>query len=98
MEKVKCPQCIADGTTSRVYQPEGRSTTLMGVSSFWDERGAYHHHDPNRSSSLYQCSLGHRWVREWGHPCPYGDFGGWNESLRFLDPVKIDGVLDAWQR
>ena len=37
---MKCPECIEEGEKSRVFS-KGRSTTLMGFLSYYDEDGDY---------------------------------------------------------
>lgn len=70
---MKCPTCVESGQRSTVH--EGAvTTTLMGFSPFYDEDGAYHSHNPNRSSVSMECSNGHRWGRSWKAACPAGDY------------------------
>ena len=59
-----CPLCRADGLKSTVSDA-GSATTLLGFSSFFDEQGAHHNHDPNCRNRQYRCSRGHEFkVRE----------------------------------
>lgn len=57
---MKCPECVEQGEKS--FVSVGSSwTTCMGVSSYYDEDGNYHHHDPNYTTIGYRCSRGHEW-------------------------------------
>jgi hypothetical protein len=88
---VKCPRCEAAGDKSKVFAPYGSVSTLMGHSSYWDEDGVYHSHDPNWHGSEYSCSLRHRWAVRWMSACPAGDYGGEKETT-YLDPLPIPNV------
>lgn len=72
---MKCPQCAFDGEKSTL-RIDGSSCTLMGYSSFYDEDGIYHSHDPNRITSGYLCSRGHRIVETGFRICPNCEYGG----------------------
>jgi hypothetical protein len=65
---VICQECKKEGKKSRVYVGGGM-TTLMGVSSFYDEEGRYHMHDPNTTTTDFSCSNGHRWTESRRNPC-----------------------------
>jgi hypothetical protein len=66
---MKCPTCEAQGTRSIVYVGPSTTTTLSGQ-VFYDEDGRFHMHDPNTTTSEYNCSLGHRWsVQAPAHQC-----------------------------
>ncbi len=58
---MKCPQCIKEGTTSKLYYEYGTSTSMIG-NAYYDEEGKYHNHDPNEQSDVYHCSNGHHIV------------------------------------
>lgn len=58
---MKCPQCAAEGERSKVY-PGMTTTTCMAVSSWYDEDGNYHRHNPNTTTTHYSCSRGHEWT------------------------------------
>ncbi len=60
---MKCPKCQKEGKESKVF-PHGSSTTLMHSQPFYDEKGKYHDHDPNITTSQYSCSNGHRWTEK----------------------------------
>lgn len=66
---MKCPECIAEEKTSRVF-PGGSSVTLLGHQPYYDEEGVYHSHDPNWFSTSYRCSNGHSWGDRHRNPCP----------------------------
>lgn len=62
---MKCPECAANGQTSKVYV--GHSTaTLMASVPFYDEDGNYHHNDPNIYTTRYSCSNGHKFSKSIG--------------------------------
>lgn len=65
---MKCPECVKEGKTSRVYE-QGGASTAMCTQDFYDEDGRRHHHDPNWHSTSYQCSNGHRWAEKVKHKC-----------------------------
>lgn len=46
------------------------TVTMMGERSFSDKDGRYHHHAPNKTSTLYTCSNNHTWVAGLKRPCP----------------------------
>lgn len=73
-----CPTCKAEGTKSCVY-PTGESHTLAGFTSYYDENGVPHIHDPNLTTSRYQCSLGHSWSKVYERPCDVRDCA-WNKK------------------
>jgi len=66
---MKCPDCVKEGKTSKVFD-HGGSTTCMGWTPYWDEGGTYHSHDPNTHASSYSCSNGHIWVEKNRAQCP----------------------------
>ncbi len=76
MDKVICHECQAAGEKSTV-RDLGGSVTCLGWSAHYDEEGVRHSHDPNRHTSGYECSRGHRWERRWYPRChcgfSYGD-------------------------
>lgn len=57
---MKCPECVKEGKKSRVT-PSGGPVTAMYCAPYYDEDGAYHHHDRNLSTTNYSCSNGHQW-------------------------------------
>jgi hypothetical protein len=64
-----CPFCKEEGLRSKVFGGGG-TTILDYCPPFYDEDGEYHVHDCNISTTYYNCSNGHRWVKR-GHPgCP----------------------------
>lgn len=60
---MKCLQCVKEGKKSKVYIG-GSSTTLLGVSRYYDEDGNYHVYDPNIITTNYLCSNGHFWSEQ----------------------------------
>jgi len=72
--KGKCSCCIEDKEKSKVY-PGGCSSTLMARSSYYDEEGCLHYHDPNYTTCYYSCSRGHKWSQILPKsPCLCGDY------------------------
>ena len=73
---MRCPQCVQEDQTSRCFKGNRTVTTAMaGVQRYWDEAGVYHSHDPNRSTSTFHCSRGHRWTITTRQQCPACSFG-----------------------
>ena len=65
---MKCPECVQNNQKSRVKV--GYSTcTLLKFTSFYDEDGNYHNHDPNTTTTHYSCSNGHTWVGRVQNKC-----------------------------
>ncbi len=58
-EAIKCPECVKEGKTSRLYSEQGGATTDMAWECYYDEKGRYHMHNPNSKSWFYKCSNGH---------------------------------------
>lgn len=56
-----CETCKAEGRTSRVFE-RGSSTTLIYSVPWFDENGQRHDHNPNATTTGYDCSNGHRWA------------------------------------
>jgi len=66
---VKCPECVAEGKRSTVSVGAG-TTTCMYFAPYYDEDGAYHHHDGNTTSYSHTCSNGHSWCSSRTGTCP----------------------------
>jgi len=66
---MKCSECEESNQVSKVYM-QGGSTTLMAYTTYWDEEGIYHDHDPNTHTRSYTCSNGHSWTIKRINPCP----------------------------
>jgi hypothetical protein len=64
-----CPVCKESGLKSTVWD-SGTSSTLLGWMPYFDEEGKKHSHDPNRCSTVYTCSQGHRFVHRYHIACP----------------------------
>jgi hypothetical protein len=65
---MKCQECEKQGLRSTVEQGVSR-TTCAGINQYYDENGHHHHHDPNRRTTIYTCSNGHRWEEETRSKC-----------------------------
>ncbi len=74
---MKCPECVKQGLTSRVYIESG-TTTCLGWSPYYDENGRYHSHDPNMTTTGYRCSNGHVFSQRAGSRCSNCD---WNKPV-----------------
>lgn len=61
MSKIVCPVCRKQCLKSKVLVL-GRMKTLIGFSSFYDESGKEHVHDPNTVTFWHKCSNGHVWT------------------------------------
>lgn len=57
---MKCPVCVKNKMKSCVYVG-GSMSTLMCGQPYYDEKGNYHHNDPNTTTTSYSCSKGHKW-------------------------------------
>jgi hypothetical protein len=79
---MKCPFC--DGQPSRIY-PEGTEVTLMYCAPYYDEQGAYHHHDRNWRTSAYRCSNGHHWTEKKRAGCPSCEWPSEEPQIKRLD-------------
>lgn len=71
---MKCSECVEAGTPSKVYVGAS-TTTCMSGESFYDEDGKYHKHNPNRMTTGYRCSNGHRWSENQWARCLQTDCG-----------------------
>lgn len=69
-----CPHCQAEGTESHVVELCS-SSTLIGWSPYYDEKGVYHSHDPNARTTQFECSRGHHFSTSRMVPCPNCDYG-----------------------
>lgn len=73
--KMVCPQCVVEEKESRIECRGFGTSTLLGFSSYYDEKGIYHSHDPNKGSYPLRCTNGHNlWLIELPR-CPAGDYG-----------------------
>jgi hypothetical protein len=81
---MKCPICKEKDLKSKVYS-KGSSTTLMGYSSYYDEEGVYHNHDPNTHTSYYNCSEGHEWIEKYKSKCSSCDYGKEESKITVLN-------------
>jgi len=71
---MKCPFCVEEGKKSIVHN-KSLETTCLGFSSYYDEEGNYHSHNPNKHNDTYYCSNGHKWVESYKSTCPNCDYG-----------------------
>jgi hypothetical protein len=67
---VKCPECVKQGLTSRVYDNGSLCTLMGGGETFYDEAGERHRHDPNRVTNGWYCSNQHYFSQVTGFSCP----------------------------
>lgn len=59
---MKCPDCVKEGKTSKVYVGTSMSTCMMGPPDYYDEGGNFvKAEDPNIHTTSYSCSNGHHW-------------------------------------
>jgi hypothetical protein len=58
---MQCKECQESGRTSRVY-PGLSTRTMMGWQPYYDEAGVLHNEDPNKTTTHYSCSNGHKWT------------------------------------
>lgn len=67
---MKCTECVQSGQRSKVFDRGGTRTLMGGRGTFFGEDGERHHHDPNITTSGYECSNGHMWAVKSKTPCP----------------------------
>lgn len=93
---MKCPTCVENGQRSKVMIGVG-TTTLLGWSSYYDEDGNYHLHDPNTHMMPWSCSNGHSGVEMSHSECPHSecDYGKRRRRMRI---ELIDRVYRLWNR
>lgn len=75
---VKCPECVRTGQLSKLYMPNGYTSTLMGgTQTYFDEDGVRHHHEVNTSRGQGSCSNGHilDFIASTKCPAPECDYG-----------------------
>jgi len=53
-----CPFCAREGLKSRLMTGGG-SVTAMAYTSYYDEEGRLHNHDPNTRRNGFRCTNGH---------------------------------------
>jgi hypothetical protein len=81
-----CAKCMEEGKKSRVSS-QGGTVTLMYCKPYWDEDGAYHHHDSNIHTTGFKCSEGHSWIERSHGVCPAPGCT-WNDTR--LQEAKYD--------
>lgn len=67
---MRCATCVSEGRESRVHNRGMRRTLLAGGGEFFDEKGVRHYHDPNTTTTRYECSNGHTWEENTRAQCP----------------------------
>lgn len=70
---MKCRECEKEGKTSVLFGGDSCLSTLMCTSSFYDEQGNRHFHDPNGHTYSYRCSNGHSYSETEYSPCPHAE-------------------------
>ncbi len=65
-----CPTCGERGRQHLI----ARSDTFLESTSFVDDEGRLHKHDPNALRITYTCPNDHRWTQQDVRRCPFGDF------------------------
>ena len=81
-----CEECKKEGKTSRINAPSGGLRTCMGTQQYYDEKGRYHSHDPNRTCMVYRCSNGHEWSKSELDECPVEDCEFNKNGGRYVRP------------
>jgi len=89
---MKCPVCIEKGLKSTVSIGISMST-CMGFSQYYDEEGNLHVHDPNRMTTSYNCSKGHRWSNSRIGSCSNCDYGSGSESISIQNNVEVEPII-----
>ena len=79
---MRCPICIAEGTSSTVTGGCGLST-MVYCPPFYDEQGKQHVHDRNTTTSECMCSRGHRFTEATTRSC----WCGWPKSGKYAAGV-----------
>ncbi len=67
---MRCPTCIKNAATHKVFDNGSSTTMLGGTFKHWDEKDREHHHYPNTITDHYSCSNGHRFSRKYRRGCP----------------------------
>lgn len=58
---MKCPKCVQENETSKVYVGACVATSLVYSPGYYDEEGNFQrNNDPNSYGTDYRCSLGHK--------------------------------------
>lgn len=64
-----CPVCKDQNRTSTVISG-GTEMTCVGFFPYHDAQGVLHVHNPNKHTTLYSCSNGHKFVHSYYADCP----------------------------
>ena len=60
-----CAECHKEGLKSKVYEDQySGMRTLLYCQPYYDENGAYHHHDANTTTFRYRCSNKHTFEKK----------------------------------
>lgn len=95
-----CPKCEKAAWKSCVFEHASSTTCMGGASTFRDEDGKHHIHDPNWTTTTYRCSLNHVFQVASKKPCPSCSV----DPTPSLDPncstltasdLKIDGIFEG---
>lgn len=86
---VKCAECVKADVLSQVQQVGPSMCTDMGHDPYYDEKGRYHNHDPNVTTTSYKCSRDHEWTEKTRKKC-------WCEedSYEENDDKSLDGIVE----
>jgi hypothetical protein len=84
-----CQKCQEEGLKSRV-QDLGGTSTLLGYSSYYDEDGKRHSHDPNTLTNYYKCSNGHEFYVTSKSRCSNCNYGAGSEKLTFINETTTN--------
>lgn len=97
-ELLKCPQCIEEGTRSKVYTNGSTSTLLGWRGPYYDEDGEHHSHDPNQVTSHYSCDNGHQFAASRRRACPNRkcDYGKSPEEIAAQQKPQCCGGGPQW--
>lgn len=87
-----CPVCKDQGIKSCVYGGSHGSMTAVHYTPFYDEEGHYHNHDRNILTLEFECSAGHKFMRQSHGGCgaPGCDFKAWEKITIIEDKPKSD--------
>ena len=79
-----CPVCEKEGKLSQVNV--GLSmVTLAGHIPYYDEKGLYHDHDPNYTTTEFNCSNGHKFTKSYKSVCPNCNYGSNKEKIQIIE-------------
>lgn len=70
-----CPECLKENKESRVY-PGVSYSTCMYYFPYYDEKGNFHNHDSNITTTDYSCSNDHKFQTKRSGSC----WCGWRKD------------------